>query len=94
MEPNNKYSNKISFKSASTLLIQQRKICEIELILKNQFIKKDVNEFLLLMETIEEYRKKFPVGIETYFSGRVKRMMRKYLILLRYYITQTIIHME
>lgn len=93
MDPKNKKLNKNSFVRASTLVLQQRKLCEIEQILKNQFINKDINEFLLLMELIEDYRIKFPFGTETYFTNRVRRMMRKYLILLRYYISLTIDNM-
>lgn len=94
MEKKNKNPTKKTFVSASTLMLQQRKLCEIELILKKQFINKDINEFLLLMELIEDYRIKFPFGIETYFVNRVRRMTKKYLILLKYYISLTIDNME
>lgn len=94
MDSKNKKPNKNSFVRASTLVLQQRKLCEIELILKNQFVNKDINEFLILMELIEDYRIKFPFGTETYFTNRVRRMTRKYLILLRYYISLTIDNMS
>lgn len=94
MDSKNKKPNKNSFVRASTLVLQQRKLCEIELILKNQFVNKDINEFLILMELIEDYRIKFPFGTETYFTNRVRRMTRKYLILLRYYISLTIDNMN
>lgn len=94
MDSNNKKPNKNSFVRASTLVLQQRKLCEIEMILKKQFVNKDINEFLLLMELIEDYRIKFPFGMETYFANRVRRMTKKYLILLKYYISLTIDNME
>lgn len=86
-------NKKPSFTSAKCLFQQERKLREIENLLRKQINCKNVNEFLLLMEKIEEYRIKYPIGIETMYENRVRRMMKTYLILLKYYISKTIEHL-